>query len=136
VHGSRSRLIPGLADTDTVGVIFDDVDRLNVYPDYGMLQDLFGDPVLAGDERYADVLRGYLGSETIAPLPLQRLAAAHPDTVDAVFRKILRKRDFTWAEHGDALMRRRKAWYYRREPRPGVSVIGDRLLDLAFGGRW
>ena len=34
---------------------------------------------------------------------------AHPDTVDAVFRKILRKRDFTWAEHGEALMRRRKA---------------------------
>jgi hypothetical protein len=127
---------PDLADADTVGVIFDDVDGLNLYPDYGMLQDLFGDPVLAGDKQYADVLRGYLGSETIAPLPLQRLAAAHPDTVDAVFRKILRKRDFTWTEHGDALMRRRKAWYYQRELRPGVSVIGDRLLELAFGGRW
>jgi hypothetical protein len=126
----------GLADADTVGVIFDDVDGLNFYPDYGMLQDLFGDPVLAADKQYADVLRGYLRSETIAPLPLQRLAAAHPDTVDAVFRKILRKRDFTWAEHGEALMRRRKPWYYRREPRPGVSVIGDRLLELAFGGRW
>jgi hypothetical protein len=125
----------GLADADTVGVIFDDVDGLNFYPDYGMLQDLFGDPVLAADKQYADVLRGYLRSETIAPLPLQRLAAAHPDTVDAVFRKILRKRDFTWAEHGEALMRRRKAWYYQREPRPGVSVIGDRLLELAFGGR-
>ena len=92
--------------------------------------------MLAADKRYTDVLRGYLGSETIAPPPLQRLAAAHPDTVDAVFRKILRKRDFTWAEHGDALMRRRKAWYYQRELRPGVSVIGDRLLELAFGGRW
>jgi hypothetical protein len=125
----------GLADADTVGVIFDDVDGLNFYPDYGMLQDLFGDPVLAADKQYADVLRGYLRSETIAPLPLQRLAAAHPDTVDAVFRKILRKRDFTWAEHGEALMRRRKAWYYQREPRPGVSVIGDRVLELAFGGR-
>ena len=79
------------------------------------------------------MLRGYLGSETIAPLPLQRLAAAHSDTVDVVFRKILRKRDFTWAEHGEALMCRRKAWYYRREPRPGVSVISDRLLELAFG---
>ena len=124
-----------LANADTVGVIFDDVDGLNVYPDYGMLQDLFGDPVLAADKQYADVLRGYLGSETIAPLPLQRLAAAHPDTVDAVFLKILRKRDFTWAEHGEALMRHRKAWYYQREPRPGVSVIGDRLLELAFGGR-
>ena len=26
-------------------------------------------------------------------------------------------------------MRRRKAWYYRHEPRPGVSVIGDRLTQ-------
>jgi len=32
-------------------------------------------------------------------------------------------------------MRRRKAWYYRREPRPGVSVIGARLFEFAFGGR-
>ena len=69
------------------------------------------------------------------PLPLQRLAVAHPDTVDAVFRKILRKREFSWAEDGEALMRRRKAWYYQHEPRRGVSVIGDRLLELASGGR-
>jgi hypothetical protein len=125
---------PGLADADTVGIIYDETDGLNFYPEYGMLRDLFDDPTLAADRRYADVLRGYLRSETIAPLPLQRLAAAHPDTVDAVFRKILRRRDFTWAEHGEALMRRRKAWYYRSEPRPGVTVIGDRVLELAFGG--
>jgi hypothetical protein len=73
--------------------------------------------------------------ESIAPLPFLRLAAAHPDTVDAVFRKMLRQRDFTWAEHGEALTCRRKAWYHRREPRPGVSVIGARLYKLAFGGR-
>ena len=126
---------PGLADADTVGIIYDFTDGLNFYPEYGMLRDLFGNPALAADKRYADVLRGYLRAETIAPLPLQRLTAAYPDTVDAVFRKMLRRRDFTWAEHGEALMRRRKAWYYRREPRPGVTVIGDRLLELAFGGR-
>jgi len=124
-----------LAEADTIGIIYDETDGLNFYPDYGMLRDLFADPALAADKRYADVLRGYLRSETIAPLPLQRLAAAHPDTADALFRKILRRRDFTWAEHGEALMRRRKAWYYRREPRPGVSVIGARLAELALGGR-
>ena len=128
-------LPPGLADADTIGVIYDETDGLNFYPDYGMLCDLFGNPALAADNRYADTLRGYLRSPTIAPLPLQRLAAAHPDTADAVFRKILRRRDFTWAEHGAALMRRRKALYYRHEPRPGVSVISDRLLELAWGGR-
>ena len=67
----------------------------------------------------SDVLRGYLRSESIAPLPLRRLAAAYPDTVDAVFRKILRRRDFTWTEHGEALMRRRKEWYYRRDAPSG-----------------
>lgn len=125
-------LPPGLADADTIGVIFDETDGFNFYPDYGMLRDLFGDPALAASKRYADVLRGYLKSETIEPLPLQRLAAAHPDTVDAVFRKILRQRTFTWAEHGEALMRRRKAWYYQRERRPGVTVIGTRLAELAL----
>jgi hypothetical protein len=128
-------LPPDLADADTIGIIYDETDGLNFYSEYGMLRDLFGNPALAADKRYADALRGYLRSETIAPLPLQRLAAAHPDTVDAVFRKILRRRDFTWAEHGEALMRRRKAWYYQHEPRPGVTVIGDRLLELAYGDR-
>jgi hypothetical protein len=122
---------PGLADADTIGIIYDETDGLNFYNEYGMLLDLFGDPALAADQRYADVLRGYLRSKTIAPLPLRRLAAAHPDTTDAVFRKILRRRDFTWVEHGEELMRRRKAWYYQHEPRPGISVIGDRLLSLA-----
>jgi len=125
------RLPRDVAEFGTVGVIYDEVDGLNFYPEYGMLQDLFADPALAGDKRYADVLREYLRSETIAPLPLLRLAAAHPDTVDAVFRKILRKPDFTWTEHGEALLRKRKAWYYKCEPRPGVSVIGARLSELA-----
>ena len=96
-----------------------------------MLREPFADPALAADKRYSDVLRGYLGSESIGPLPIRRLAAAHPETTDAVFRKVLRKPSFTWADHGEALLRRRKAWHYEHEPRPGVSVIGARLQELA-----
>ncbi|PYC76904.1 hypothetical protein C7C46_21190, partial [Streptomyces tateyamensis] len=66
--------------------------------------------------------------------PIRRLAATCPETVDAVFRKLLRKPGFTWTEHGEALLRRRKPWYYEQEPRPGVSVIGERLNELAAGG--
>ncbi|MFF0410484.1 hypothetical protein ACFYUY_08595 [Kitasatospora sp. NPDC004745] len=65
----------------------------------------------------------------------RRLAAAHPDTVDAVFRGLLRKPGFTWSEHGEDLLHRRKPWYFEREPRPGVSVIGERLGELAAGTR-
>jgi hypothetical protein len=35
-----------------------------------------------------------------------------------------------FALHGEALMRRRKPWYYEHEPRPGISVIGARLSEL------
>jgi hypothetical protein len=120
-----------LAYADTIGVIFDEIDGLNFYPDYGLLRELFADPALAVDKRYSEALRGYLGSDSIQPLPLRRLAVAHPETADAVFRKVLRKPGFTWAEHGEALLRRRKPWYYEHEPRPGVSVIGARLAELA-----
>ncbi|MEE1828189.1 hypothetical protein PUR61_39360 [Streptomyces sp. BE20] len=141
---ARGRRLPGidlpafslpraLADSDTVGVIYDEVDGLNFYADYGMLRSLFGDPARAGRRQYQDVLRAYLREESIAPLPIRRLAAAHPETVDAVFRKLLRKPGFTWSEHGEDLLRRRKPWYYEREPRPGVSVIGERLGELAAG---
>ncbi|MGW9022705.1 hypothetical protein ACWGQ5_00405 [Streptomyces sp. NPDC055722] len=128
-------LPPELAGSDTIGVIYDQVDGLNFYADYGMLRDLFADPALAGRRQYQDLLRTYLCEESIGPLPIRRLAAAHPETVDAVFRKLLRKPGFTWSEHGEAPLRRRKPWYYANEPRPGVSVIGDRLSALAAGRR-
>ncbi|MFF8710345.1 hypothetical protein ACF07T_02725 [Streptomyces sp. NPDC015184] len=128
-------LPPELADSDTVGVIYDQVDGLNFYADYGMLRDLFVDPALAGRKEHQNLLRTYLREESIAPLPIRRLAAAHPETVDGVFRKLLRKPDFTWSEHGEALLRRRKPWYYESVPRPGVSVIGDRLRELLGAGR-
>jgi hypothetical protein len=118
------------ADAETIGVIYDEIDGLNFYNDYGMLRDLFADPGLAADKRYSDVLPGYLESNTVAPLPIRRQAVAHPETADAVFRKVLRKPSFTWTDHGEALLRRRKPWYYEHDPRPGVSVIGTRLEEL------
>ncbi|MER8232151.1 hypothetical protein [Streptomyces sp. NPDC094049] len=122
-----------LADADTVGVIYGEVDGLNFYADYGMLRDLFADPALPGRRQHQDLLRTYLREESITPLPIRRLATAHPETTDAVFRKLLRRPGFTWGEHGEALLRRRKPWYYRNEPRPGVSVISERLSKLTAG---
>jgi hypothetical protein len=122
------------AEAETLGIIFDETDGLNFYLDYGMLRELFANSELASDKRYADVLREYLNSDTVAPLPLRRVAAAYPHTVDSVYRKVLRKPTFTWADHGETLLRRRKQWYYEREPRPSISVIGNRLAELAARG--
>ncbi|WP_255306053.1 hypothetical protein [Streptomyces sp. Wb2n-11] len=124
-----------LADSDTVGVIYDRVDGLNFYAEYGMLRDLFAEPALAGRRQHQDLLRTYLREESITPLPIRRLVSAHPETADVVFRKLLRRPGFSWSEHGETLLRRRKPWYYESDPRPGVSVIGDRLRELLGAGR-
>jgi hypothetical protein len=65
---------------------------------------------------------------------MMRTQRATFDTVDSVYRKVLRKPSFTWADHGETLLHRRKQWYYEREPCPSISVIGNRLAELAARG--
>ena len=121
----------GFFEFHTVGVIYDETDGFIVVPEYGMLRAMFADPALAADRAHADVLRAYLREDMIPPLPLRRLAAAFPDTVDAVFRRVLGSKNFIWIQNGPRLLRKRKPGHYGREPLPGVAVLSDRVLELA-----
>src|ERR1700722_17190045 len=77
--GETTFVMPeGFFEFDTVGIIYDEVDGFVVVPEYGMLRELFADPALAADPRYANVLRPSLREDSIPPLPLRRLAAASP----------------------------------------------------------
>jgi len=132
--GETTFVMPeGFFEFDTVGIIYDELDGFVVVPEYGMLRELFADPALAADPRYANVLRAYLREESIPPLPLRRLAAAFPANADAVYRKVLGNRNFSWSQNGSGLLRKRKPGYFRAEPTPGVAVLSDRVLALAKG---
>lgn len=125
---------PGFYEFETVGILYDETDGFVVVPEYGALRELFADPSLAGDKSRAEVLRAYLREDAIPPLPLRRIAAAYPaEQVDAVYRRVLGNRNFTWKANGDALLRKRKPGYYADEPTPGVAVLSDRVLELARG---
>jgi hypothetical protein len=130
--GETTFVMPeGFFEFDTVGIIYDELDGFVVVPEYGMLRATFANPELAADREHANVLRAYLREDMIPPLPLRRMAAAFPGHVDAVFRRVLGNRNFTWSQHGDALLRKRKPGYYESEPTPGVAVLSDRVLELA-----
>ena len=132
--GETTFVMPeGFFEFETVGIIYDEVDGFVVVPEYGMLQAMFADPSLAADPVHANVLRAYLREDTIPPLPLRRMAAAHPGTVDAVFRRVLGNRTFIWNQNGPGLLRKRKPGYYEAEPTPGVAVLSDRVMALARG---
>jgi len=130
--GETTFVMPeGFFEFRTVGVIYDETDGFVVVPEYGMLRAMFANPALAADREHAGVLRAYLREDSIPPLPLRRLAAAFPDTVDAVFRRVLGSNNFIWLQNGPGLLRKRKPFHYAREPLPGVAVLSDRVMELA-----
>ena len=132
--GETTFVMPeGFFEFDTVGIIYDELDGFVVVPEYGMLRAMFADPSLAADPLHANVLRAYLREDTIPPLPLRRMATAFPGNVDAVFRRVLGNRTFTWNQNGVGLLRKRKPGYYDTEPTPGVAVLSDRVMALARG---
>ena len=129
--GETTFVMPeGFFEFDTVGIIYDETDGFVVVPEYGMLRALFADPSLATDREHANVLRAYLREDTIPPLPLRRVAAAYAPTADVVFRRVLANRGFSWLQHGEGLLRKRKPGYFETEPLPGVAVLSDRVMEL------
>lgn len=132
--GETTFVMPdGFFEFDTVGIIYDETDGFVVVPEYGMLRAMFADPALAADPRHANVLRAYLREDAIPPVPLRRMAAAYPDSADAVFRRVLGNRNFTWQKNGAGLLRKRKPGYYAADPTPSVAVLSDRVMALARG---
>lgn len=100
------------------------------YEDYGLLEELFTSPSLAGSSRHAECLRVYLRDRSVAPMAIRRLVERHPGNADQVFQVVLRKPGFHWAESGEKLLRQRKPGFYERDPEPSMTVVGQRLSDL------
>ncbi len=130
------RLPEGLLEAETVALIYDDVDGLNFYADFGRLDALFAEAAAAGDAGQVvdpaglDQLEGYLHDESVAPLAIRRLVDRHPEGADPVFRALLGKPGFTWSRDGEKLLRRCKPTFFGREPVPSVTVLGERLAQL------
>jgi len=119
-----------LLEADSIAVIYDEVDGLTLYRDFGDLDALFADPTLVKDRARLTQLRGYLNDDSISPMPFRRLVQRHPDGADVVFRALLRRSGFSWERDGEKLLRRHKKSYFDREPTPSISIVGNRLAEL------
>jgi hypothetical protein len=113
---------------ETVGVIYDETGGLGMYADYALACAAFADPDLLRRRRYREIVVAYFEDESVDPVPLRRLAARHPDTADAVLRRVLGKPRLCWETDGEAVLRANKATWYEREHLPHVTVMGERLV--------
>jgi hypothetical protein len=116
-----------LVDSDTVGVIYDEVEGLNFYAEFGLVEAVFADPTLLRRRLYKQRLLDYLDDDTVSPLPFRRLADRDPDRASVLFQKLLGRPGFDWRRDGEDLLRERKAEFVDRPPRPSISPISERL---------
>lgn len=129
------RLPDELLDADSIGLVYDEVEGLNYYRNFGRLDALLGDPTLVDDDALLAKLDDYLHDDSVSPLAIRRLVQRHPGGADPVFRALLRKPGFSWSRDGEKLLRRHKKSFFDREPVPSISLIGGRLAELLRGAR-
>lgn len=115
---------------ETVGIIFDAQRGLGTYVDYALVQAAFADPDLMRGRRHKEAVKSYFLDESVDPVPLERLAGRHPDTVTVVIRAVFGKPGLTWERDGERLLRQYKRPWYERTVLPAVSVLNDRLAPF------
>jgi hypothetical protein len=125
---------PDLLECDTVAIIFDEVEGLNFYAEFGLVEAVFADPALLRRRLYKQQLIDYLDDDSVSPLPFRRLADRDPDRASVLFQKLLRRPGFDWRRDGEVLLRERKASFFDGPPRPSFSPISDRLAGYVSRG--
>lgn len=97
----------------------------------GLVTAAFDSPDLVRSGVHRQRLRDYLDDDTVDPSLLRRLASRDHTRASQVFQALLDEPGFDWEQDGEALLRRHKAAYFAREPRPLVTPLSERLSRAA-----
>jgi hypothetical protein len=119
-----------ILEAESVALHFLADEGLSLYPDYHLLEELFGNPALISRRRYRETLSEFLYDPDTSPEPLRRLAARDPAKASTVFTRLLkRKRGFTWETDGEQLLRQHKPSYFDGTLLPRTVVLSGTLSN-------
>lgn len=133
----NTSLLPGytlpddILGAETVAIHFNQETGISFYLEFALLQELFANPSLINRRRYRETLTSYLRGDDISPAAIRLLTEPDPDNAGIVFGKLLKKKNFSWPEHGESLLRRYKARYFDEPQLPTtVPVSGTMAAHL------
>jgi len=108
-----------LLEAATVAVVHDEVEGLNFYRVFGVVEAAFTDPELAKDREHRRAVLHYLKDPSVSPQPTRRLAGRDPARASRVFGTVLKRPGFSWERDGEALLGDRPARWAGRRGRSG-----------------
>lgn len=124
-------LPPEVVESETVALIYDEVDGLGFYAEFGVVAEAFASPGLLRRRRHREMVLSYLHDDSVEPMVLRRLADRDPGRASVLFRRLLKKPRFDWAADGEQLLRSCKPGYFDTPVRPKVSPVSERVADYA-----
>ncbi|MEZ7891592.1 MAG: hypothetical protein QMC67_07580 [Candidatus Wallbacteria bacterium] len=113
---------------DSVGIIYDQKEGINFYPDFRKFEALFSldnEETLEGDAKENDIIIEYLKNENISALPFKKMFEKYPDNFafkmssffDVSPEKIKTSEDF------DKHMTPFKSFFYKTIPMPSILPV-------------
>lgn len=97
-----------LTQNDNIGLIFDEQEGLNFYPDFESFMAPFKNPGLLKVNGYKDVIKGYLASDSISTLPFRKMAEKYPEGSRQVYAFLFDKPDWDNEKDFNKLMEKHK----------------------------
>ncbi|MHB8244617.1 MAG: hypothetical protein ACYDGN_04545 [Acidimicrobiales bacterium] len=125
---------PGLVNSGSVAMIYDEVDGLGFYGGFDDFERAFTEPAAPDQSRYRRRVLEYLHDDSVSPVPFRRMAERDPARASEVLRRVLGRKSFDWNRDGEELMRRRKRFFYQRSPLPHTLPISPRLAPYVRDG--
>ena len=112
-----------LSEVDTVGIIFDEVEGINLYPHFDLFIAAFSNPSNLAKEEYREAVLGYLWSDTISPLPFKRMVEMYPENAGEVYKTLFKKDKWDNHKDFDNLMRKYKGRFLSAKERPCIIPV-------------
>lgn len=118
-----------VAAAETVALIFDEVEGLGYYAEFGRLAEIFERPELVAWRPGRDLVTAYLKGDAVSPVPIVRLAERDHGKASAVFATLLGRSGFRWERSGDALLRTHKPGHFDGPRLPTVTPMTAAIAE-------
>ncbi len=116
-----------LLKSKEVGVVFDEVESLGFFINYGLIIDILQDPDEKRIKKYKEDILSYIKDESISPIILRRLFFRFPQNAEFVVQNVLNRPQFNLERDFDSLTKEFKSSHIGRKILPAMLPMSDRF---------